>query len=126
MNDIQVVEILKLSENNRGKTYEFNILREQGKFIYIKRSQNSLSGNTYHTGKSKNTNPKIFVLLDGEIELNFRRVNTVEKKQLFINQPSIITVYPYVIHNIRAITNISMLECNSISDIENDRFKEFV
>ena len=98
----------------------------QKDFIYITRKKNSMSGNNYHTGKNLATNPKIFILLSGEIDFSYRPVATNHKHTITISALALIEIKPNTIHAVKALTDIIIIECNSIADIEQDNFKEAV
>lgn len=125
MNFVEIEKINLIGEDERGSTFNYKI-NGRTDYILISRKQGTLSGNTYHKGTTKGTNPKTFVLLSGEIEFNYRHVENTEHHTLTINYPCIIRVMPLVVHSVKAITNVLMLECNSILDIQNDRVRESV
>lgn len=126
MNDtpVAIIKFNELGHDERGTTSNFALPRKQDDFIYMTRAAGSLSGNTYHQGKNDGTNPKMFILVNGELELNYRITSEKEAHQLIVQAPALIKVKPYVIHSIKALTNIIILECNSIKDIQDDRIKE--
>lgn len=122
---IEITPLNLLNSDERGETYDYNI-RENGDYILITRKAGSISGNTYHKGASPATNPKTFVLISGEIELGYRHIEEKTHQTIQITQPSIIKIKPLVTHSIKALTDMIILECNSIADIQNDRFREQV
>lgn len=124
-NNIVVSPLNLLGKNDRGETFSYSI-RDTENFIYIHRKKGTLSGNTYHTGKSKFTNPKLFVLLSGKIIFRYRHIEDSKHEEVEINVPSLIEVFPQVTHSVEAVDDIFMLECNSIADIEDDRHREDV
>lgn len=123
---VVIKEFKHIGSDDRGLTKEFSLPRQQQGFIYITRKKGTLSGNHYHTGKTVATSPKTFILLGGEIELSYRPVNSEEKNTIAVSAPALIEVQPNIIHAVKALADIIMLECNSISDIKNDSFKEAV
>tara|TARA_Y100000588_G_C14231558_1_gene915515 strand:+ start:1967 stop:2359 length:393 start_codon:yes stop_codon:yes gene_type:complete len=125
MKTVDVIPFTTIGDDARGCTQSFSI-RPSENFIYIKRKKGSLSGNTYHQGQSPNTNPKIFVLLDGAIMFRYRHIDEKMHHELTVNKPSLIKVYPYITHAVEALEDIIMLECNSIEDIQEDRIREQV
>lgn len=115
-----------LGNDPKGITANFSLPRKQADFIFLQRSAGSISGNTYHEGKNEGTNPKTFILAAGEIEFNYRDVNQVKKNTIKVIAPSLIEVSPNVTHSVEALTDIIIFECNSISDIQQDRIREEV
>lgn len=123
-NFITIAQFDEIGRDQRGVTAGFKLPRKQDDFIYITRNAGSLSGGTYHEGLNEGTNPKTFVLISGEIEFVYRVTTENERHSVNVQAPALIQVKPYVIHSVKAITDIIILECNSIADIQNDRFKE--
>ena len=122
---ITVTPIHLIGEDERGATHDFTI-RETTDFVLIHRKTGTMSGNTYHEGKSKGTNPKTFVLLSGKILFRYRHIEENHHHECTIDYPAIIEVKPLVIHSVEAMTDIAMLECNSILDIQADRTRKKV
>lgn len=115
-----------LGNDLKGVTATFSLSRKQADFIFLQRKAGSISGNTYHEGKNEGTNPKTFILAVGEIELNYRDVKQTKKNTVTVMAPSLIEIMPNVTHSVIALTDIVIFECNSISDIQQDRIKEEV
>ncbi len=119
---IKITPINQLGSDQRGSTYEYCI-RESKNFILIKRNANTMSGNSYHQGTTYGTNPKTFILLDGKINFHYRHIDETNHQTKTIDKPTIIEVESLVAHAVEALTNITMLECNSITDIQQDRVR---
>lgn len=116
-----IVEPLEcIGQGERGSTYT-GAVRETRDFILIQRVAGSISGNTYHTGICENTNPKVFVLLNGEIIFRYRGIEDATHEERRLDAPCVINVPANITHSVEAVSDIHMLECNSLSDIENDR-----
>jgi len=125
-NLVKIKEFNIIGSDDRGITTDFNIPRKQDQFIFLTRKSGSLSGNTYHQGKSLATNPKIFLLLNGSIRLSYRKIGETLVNSIVIDKPSTIEISTMVTHKVEAISDIMMVECNSIADIQSDRNKEDV
>jgi hypothetical protein len=129
MSDKELIRIKKfdvVGEDERGITAEFSLPRRQDEFILITRKAHSISGNAYHEGKNTTTNPKIFILLSGEITFSYRKIGATEKYSELVQAPAIIEISPYITHKIEAHSDFILLECNSIKDIQHDRIREEV
>lgn len=122
---ITVTPIHLIGEDERGSTHDFSI-RESSDFVLIHRKAGTMSGNTYHEGKNKGTNPKTFVLLSGSILFRYRHIEENQHFDTTIDYPAIIEVKPLLTHSVEALSDIAMLECNSILDIQEDRVREAV
>ena len=115
-----------LGNDQKGLTADFSLPRKQADFIFLKRNAGSISGHTYHEGKNEGTDPKTFILAVGEIQFDYREINQTTKHTAKVIAPSLIDVKPNVVHSVTALTDIVIFECNSISDIQQDRIKEEV
>jgi hypothetical protein len=125
----ELVKIKKASvigEDARGLTAEFSLSRKQHEFVFISRKAGSISGNTYHEGKSPATKPKMFILLTGKILFYYRKIGTDKKYCEEIDAPAVIEISSHVTHKVEALNDFVILECNSIKDIQDDRVKEEV
>lgn len=122
---IKVTPIHLIGEDERGTTHDFSI-RESSDFVLIQRKAGTISGNSYHEGKKKGTSPKTFVLLLGTILFKYRHIEDKQYHETMIEYPAIIEVKPLVTHSVEALSDISMLECNSIQEIQADRIIEAV
>jgi len=112
--------------DERGTMADFSLPRKQDQFIFITRKKGTVSGNTYHEGKSEATNPKIFLLLSGKIVFSYRKVGEKQVVTETVESPAMIEISPYVTHQIEVIEEALLLECNAIADIQNDRIRENV
>lgn len=113
-----------IGKDERGMTQDFSLPRKQQDFVYITRRKNTVSGNTYHAGKNPGTNPKTFLLLSGEIEFSYRHVDSSLISTIQVKSPASIEVQPNTVHAVKTLTDIAMLECNSILDIQQDVVKK--
>ena len=120
-NFIKTTPLHFVGSSNRGDAYDYTMMRND--CVLIRRHKGTMSGNTYHKGISQGTNPKTFVILSGQIEFLYRHIESDAHQSQLINKPSIIEVQPYVTHAVKALTDIVMLECNSIAEIEKDRYR---
>jgi hypothetical protein len=118
---VRVEQFDILGEDERGKTARFSLPRQQADFIYLTRRAGSVSGNTYHLGKNPGTNPKVFVLLSGELAFSYRHIDEATHETITVSAPANIIVSPKVAHRVEAVTDIVILECNSIDNIRSDR-----
>ncbi|MCL9781706.1 hypothetical protein M9194_09740 [Vibrio sp. S4M6] len=122
---INIKEFTSIGSDERGDTKSFSV-KDYGQFVYLTRKAGCLSGNTYHQGLNKGTNLKTFVLVQGEITINYRKVDTTEVHTQVVPSPAVIEVSPNVVHNVMANTDIVILENNSIDDIKADVIREQV
>ena len=124
-NYIKVTPLNLVGEDERGATYTYGFENRKN-FVFITRKAGTVSGHTYHEGKSIGTNPKTFVILTGQLVFRYRHIDEQTQHAIRITEPSIIEVVPMVAHAVEAITDITILECNSLAEIENDRHRMMV
>jgi|LauGreDrversion4_2_1035121.scaffolds.fasta_scaffold355105_3 hypothetical protein len=113
-----------IGDDQRGVTKKKSFSRSQSDFIYLTRNSGSISGNTYYLGKNSGTNPKIFILLSGATKFYYREIGTNQVIVDTVESPCLIKVSPRVINKVEALSDMQILECNSIKDIQNDRVRE--
>ncbi|MBU2897760.1 polysaccharide biosynthesis C-terminal domain-containing protein [Vibrio hepatarius] len=114
-----------ISNDERGETKSFKV-KDYGEFIYITRKKGSLCGNTYHKGQNEGTRLKTFVLLQGEVTVHYRHINSEKSESLKVIAPSVIEIEPLIVHNMHVENDIVILENNSINDIQEDVIRETV
>ncbi|GLT19715.1 hypothetical protein GCM10007938_34980 [Vibrio zhanjiangensis] len=114
-----------IGSDERGETRTFEV-KDYGKFIYITRKKGAICGNTYHKGLNEGTRLKTFVLLQGEVTVNYRHIDAQVPQSTRVVAPSIIEVEPFVIHNMYIESDVIILENNSIQDIQEDVIREAV
>ena len=124
-NEIKVTPLDLVGKDERGTTYTYGF-KDRQNFVFITRKAGTVSGNTYHEGKFTGTNPKTFVILTGQLDFSYRQIDDERHTVIRILEPSIIEVAPRVVHAVKAITDITILECNSLFEIENDRYRMLV
>ena len=125
-NLVSIHDFNPIGQDERGSTSDFSLSRKQNEFIFLTRKSGSISGNTYHEGKNTGTNPKTFLLLSGRVKLSYRKIGDHHKYEKIIEKPCIIEISPMVTHKMEVLADITILECNSIKDIKDDRQKENV
>ncbi|WP_341664589.1 hypothetical protein [Vibrio sp.] len=122
---ITVKEFNSIGSDERGETKSFSV-KDYGQFVYLTRKKGSLCGNTYHKGVNQGTRLKTFVLLQGEVTVNYRHVDSSEVENIKVSAPSLIEVEPFIVHNIYVESDALILENNSITDIQEDVIREKV
>ncbi|WP_027708530.1 hypothetical protein [Zooshikella ganghwensis] len=123
--EVEVIDFAPIGSDERGVTKKFSI-KDYGQFVFLTRKAGSISGNTYHEGKNIGTKEKTFVLISGKVKLLYRLHGTSEIKEQIIDEHKVIKVFPNVVHKMEALTDIIILENNSIEDIANDCIREAV
>ncbi|MGQ3891889.1 polysaccharide biosynthesis C-terminal domain-containing protein [Legionella sp. CNM-4043-24] len=121
---VRIREFSKLGEDERGSTFELDLQSRRDRFIFITRRQGSISGNTWHQGQFASTSPKLFLLLSGSMRFSWRRIDEDQIVTHQLSAPCIVEVDARVTHQVEALSDISLLECNSLADIQQDRVPE--
>lgn len=122
---ITIREFNDIGYDDRGETKSFAV-KDYGQFIYLTRKKGSLCGNSYHRGTNEGTRLKTFILLQGEVVVHYRRVDSSTIESIRVVAPSIIEVEPFVVHNMYMESDVMILENSSISDIKEDVIRENV
>lgn len=120
MKGINIQPLCKIGENEKGATFSFNNLSRNGDLICGYRKAESISGRHYHEGKSPGKNPEVFIILQGEAELYAKNLQTDEEIRMEIKEPSFIEIYPFIWHEVKAITDFVFLELNTIEQHADD------
>ena len=60
--------------------------------------------------------PETLVVIDGELEMILKNIKTGEEFSQIYNRPIMFKITPFIYHEIRAISDIVMLDMNSIGD----------
>ena len=121
MQGVNIINLETVKEDNRGKIFQFEN-RNSSKLLLIKRNKGSISGGHYHTGKNSMKDPETLVFIEGEAQIIQRNVRTKEELTIRQKEPAMFKLDPYIYHKIIALTDIIMMDMNSIKD-DNDTIK---
>jgi len=122
MDGVEIIELELVKKQERGSIFQFEN-RDSSKLILVKRKKGTVSGAHYHTGKSPMKDPETVVFLDGEFELILKNVKTKEESKQTYNRPIMFKLAPFIYHKIVALTDIVLLDMNSIDDDKDDTIK---
>lgn len=120
---IKVTKIEEKGRNEKGITFEIENLDRTGKYILAQRNKGSISGGHYHKGISPTKNPEIVFLLQGEVVLKYKSLESSDFSELKIEALSKIEIFPNTWHELHAISDILFLELNSLKEGDVDTFK---
>lgn len=123
MKGVRIINLDLVKNDKRGSIFQFQN-RDSSQLILVKRKKGTVSAAHYHTGKNKMKNPETVVFLDGKFEIILKNVKTLEKFKKTYNTPIMFKINPFIYHEIKAITDIILLDMNSIDD-DNDTIKGF-
>lgn len=117
MHRITPLEAVK--EDERGRVFACST-RPAGNWLVITRKKGTVSGQHYHEGRVAGKNPEVLILLAGEIELYVKDLRTAEEERTIIRNPAIIEIFPFVWHEVTALTDALFLELNSLDQHNRD------
>lgn len=117
---ISIEPLNKIGEDSRGETFTFDV-RSRPSYMLVKRKAGTVSGNQYHWGLNEGTKTRIFILIEGTIELHYRHVDDLETLVKTIEAPCKVVVHPFVVHAVKGVTDFVMVEQNSLEDLKEDR-----
>ena len=125
MNDGVKVSPLKLiGQNDDGSTFGLSS-KSTGEFLLAFRNAGTISGKHFHKGLSFQKIPEVFILIEGELELYYKNLKTSVEKCITVKAPAKVDVYPYIWHEIKALTTITFLELCSLKEHEQDTFYKY-
>lgn len=125
MKGLQIKKIKISKKDKWGEVSEFQNLKTKN-LVLVDRIKGSISGEHYHKGKIKMKNPEVVVLCKGKAELYVKNIKTSEKCRKIIIAPSIIKIAPFLYHSARALSNIVLLEFNSLKEHKKDTIKRTI
>jgi len=122
MEGVRIIELEKVKDDERGTIHQFSN-REVSDLLLVKRNKGSVSAAHYHVGKSKEKDPETVVLLEGKAKIIFKNVKTGEHEEGSWEKPVKFLIDPFIYHEIHALTDVILLDMNSIGDDLEDTIK---
>lgn len=118
---VTVTPVTQIGADARGTTHVFNNDRT-GELMVTYRHAESISGRHYHTGRSAHKNPERLVLMQGVADISWRDIHGEATGSITATAPAIIEIQPWAWHEVAAVTDIVVLELNSLADGQGDTF----
>ena len=123
MKGVIITDLQKVNDDDRGQVFQFQN-RNCSQVLLIKRKKGSVSGKHYHTGKNKLKNPETLVILDGNAKIILRNIkDRNEKMEMVCSKPTMLKISPLIYHEIFALSDIILLDMNSMDDDKDDTIK---
>lgn len=121
MKHIQVEELDLIGRDERGSTFAIRNDRS-GNYILCYRKAGTSSGRHYHSGKKPYKDPEILYLLSGTAEFRWYGLEegpaAMQSRRL--TAPVRVIIPIHVWHELRAVTDCSFWEMNSLEDVQQD------
>lgn len=118
-----VIEGLSLAkENEKMNILDFSSW-DRNDFMLIKQNAWTVSWKHYHNWIEKNKNPEITLVISWKFELFCRDIKTQEEEKFLVTENTKISIYPEIYHEVRAISDIILLEYVSMAQAKNDTVK---
>jgi dTDP-4-dehydrorhamnose 3,5-epimerase-like enzyme len=114
--------VLKIGEDERGSTHIFNTDRF-GEFIIGYRKAGSANGRHYHKGRAEYKRPEIIIIMQGEARVNWMDMNDGSKGFVMATAPVMVSIQPWVWHELVVIKDMVVLELNALADGQGDTFR---
>jgi quercetin dioxygenase-like cupin family protein len=112
---VKITEPSIFQEDERGVTYDF-IARPSSYFIVLNRKAGTVSGSHYHRGTIQSKSPETFYLMKGVFELFVRDTITGNEERYTLQEGTKLEIPPNTYHEVKAITDIILLELNVSKD----------
>ncbi|MDP3093628.1 MAG: hypothetical protein Q8N16_02585 [bacterium] len=124
MEGVEIIKLKLVKKDARGSTFQFDN-RNSSKLLLAKRKKGSVSGRHFHTGKSRMKNPETMVIIDGKFQIVLKNVKTGEQFRKTCASPVMFKIDPYIYHEVRALTDILLIDMNAINDDKGDTVRGF-
>ncbi|NCW12468.1 MAG: hypothetical protein EBV82_04740 [Chitinophagia bacterium] len=108
--------------DERGALHHFNTDRT-GEFLVVYRNEGAISGQHYHKGISAYKNPEDLILMQGEMMLLWKDLETDEEGEVLVKAPSRVLIPAGIWHQTTAQTDIVFIELNSLKDGSEDTYR---
>ncbi|MBI4406423.1 hypothetical protein HY571_00750 [Candidatus Micrarchaeota archaeon] len=126
MSVMKSVVITKLPEarpDDRGQAFDLPLPKGNG-LMYITRKAGTISGKHFHEGKTAGKSPEVIILLSGKAEFYCKDLKTKEEMSCLLEAPVKVEVNPFVWHELKALTDIAILELSSLQEHKQDTVRE--
>lgn len=123
MDGVTITALQEARPDERGKAFELSVAERRGT-MYITRKQGTISGRHYHLGKTAGKNPEVIIILSGIAEFYCKDLKTREEMTVVIDVPTRIEVSPFIWHELKALTDVSLLELSSLEEHTQDTVRE--
>lgn len=123
MEKVIISSLEMIGENQRGVTYSGKA-DGRNDFLVIRRHANTLNGCHFHKGKAKDKDPEVLYMMEGEAKLYCYDFLNGEEGNFTIKSFSRVEIFPYVWHELNALTDILFLEMNGLEAHKQDTFFE--
>ena len=90
------------------KAYRFEA--EGTKWVLLNLFKGKIAGEHYHKGIVKLKNPEVNIVIKGKIKYKLIDVNTKEEKEIIVEAPKIIEIYPNTYHKLEALEDSILIE----------------
>ncbi len=118
--EVNAIDVKAVDE--RGALHYFSTDRT-GEFLLVYRTAGTISGQHYHNGLHKGKNPEEMLLVQGEIILQWKDLQTQQTGMLNIKAPSRVIIPAKIWHEVKAVTDIVFIELNSLRDGSEDTYR---
>ena len=108
--------------DERGALHHFSTDRT-GEFLVVYRNAGAVSGQHYQKGTSAYKNPEDLILVQGEMILKWKDLESDEKDEVLVKAPSRVLIPAGIWHQTTAQTNIVFIELNSLKDGSEDTYR---
>lgn len=122
MEGVKIIDLDLVKSDEKGDMFEFEN-RNAPSMILIKRKKGTMSGAHYHTDENEWKNPETVILIEGKIELHLKNVKTGEEFKQVYDKPTKFKIDPFIYHAIKALTDIILIDMNSVKDDKLGRIK---
>jgi hypothetical protein len=121
---IAVHPLEQVGVNEKGYTYAYEKGANHKGMLAAIRYAGSINGCHFHKGLSAEKNPELLLLIGGRANLFGKDLQTGKANNWVLSEPSAVYIYPWVWHELEALTDCYFLEFNSLAGHQADTFYE--
>lgn len=120
---MKITTLMPFSIDDRGFVANYKHDRA-GEHLIVFSKKGAVRGRHYHKGLSQTKNPEKLILLSGECEFNCKHIKTGKVEKIIVRAPAVIEIDPYEWHELKALTDCSLVEMNALQEHADDTFYE--
>lgn len=120
---VKLYPLETIGNNEKGHTLSLPDTIQNRGMLSAFRYAGSVNGGHFHKGVSSEKDPEMLILLSGTAELFYKDLTTNQSATKHLSEPLLIHIYPYIWHELKALTNIQFVEMNGLLSHEIDTFR---
>lgn len=121
MDKVKIIDLPLVGETDKGTTFKAHN-EYQEDFLLINRKAGTLNGCHFHKGFAFSKAPEILYMIQGEADLYCEDLQSGQEAHFQLKPHSRVEIFPWVWHELKAQSDITFLEMNSLEAHQKDTF----